>query len=95
MPTISAKIIKHPRKQRDCDICLKPIIGETARLYGCGMEGDPLYVMYLHPACVTGISALRKLQAAQHCVNSDAPLCSACGLEPVYENDLCWNCLPG
>lgn len=25
----------------------------------------------------------------------DAPLCSACGLEPVYENDLCWNCLPG
>jgi hypothetical protein len=75
MPTISAKIIKHPRKQRDCDTCLKPIIGETARLYGCGMEGDPLYVMYLHPACVTGISALRKLQAAQQPVAADGGYC--------------------
>jgi hypothetical protein len=25
----------------------------------------------------------------------DAALCSACGLEPAYENGLCWNCLPG
>jgi hypothetical protein len=25
----------------------------------------------------------------------DAPLCSACGVGPVYENNLCWDCLPG
>jgi len=42
------------------------------------------------PHCFNGeVEAVEQMRAA------DAPLCSACGLEPVYENNLCWNCLPG
>jgi len=77
MPCISASIIKHPRKVRVCPICYKPIVGETARLYGNGCQGDPMFVLHLHPGCVSGKDSLRKLQAAQHRVQSD--VCHGCG----------------
>lgn len=91
MPTISAKIIKHPRTQRACDKCGKPITGRTARLFGSGCEGDPPYVMYLHVDCVTGKDTLRKLQAAQHQVAADTGYtCPDCGSESLVEHR--WHC---
>jgi hypothetical protein len=48
---ISANIIRKPRKKRRCEFCHKEIIGTTLRLYGCACQGDPKYVVYLHPDC--------------------------------------------
>lgn len=88
MPCISASIIKHPRRDRVCPICYEHIKGETARLYGNAEQGDPLYVLYLHPACVTGKESLRKLQAAQHRVQGDkCPSCGGCGIDPLAQGD--------
>ena len=76
MPCISARIIKHPRTDRVCPICYKHIVGETARLYGSAEQGDPLYVLYLHPGCVTGTDSLSKLESAGSCdqVNQPVPV---------------------
>lgn len=46
---ISAKLIKKPRKTRYCDDCNILIETSVLRLYGYGCDGDPPYVLYLHP----------------------------------------------
>jgi hypothetical protein len=48
---ISAILIKNSRMIRYCEHCNKRIEGETLRLYGAGLNGDPPYVIYLHPNC--------------------------------------------
>jgi len=53
MPVISVRVIKNPRKQRLCDECRQPLLGETIRLYGNGLEGDPMYALYLHRECIS------------------------------------------
>lgn len=58
---ISAVIIKHPRKQRNCDNCHRPIVGEVLRLYGMADVGDKPYAVYLHPACDQSKEVARKL----------------------------------
>jgi hypothetical protein len=49
--------------------------------------------------CITFLNMARDeilgMVSAQQQQAPDAPLCSVCGLEPVYENNMCWNCLPG
>lgn len=52
MATISAKLIKNPRKSRYCDDCeedngLLPIV----RLYGYACNGDPKYNLYICVEC--------------------------------------------
>jgi len=59
---ISAKIIQRPRKQRKCDNCFKPIVGETLRLYGMADVGDNPYVVYLHPRCDQSKEVSKKLE---------------------------------
>jgi hypothetical protein len=49
---ISAKIIKNPRKIRDCASCNKAILGEQLRLYGAAHTCDQPYVLYVHPNCI-------------------------------------------
>jgi len=58
---ISAVIIKRPRKQRDCDNCHRPIVGEVLRLYGMAEIGDRPYAVYLHPTCDQSKEVARKL----------------------------------
>jgi len=58
---ISAKIIKRPRKERICDSCYRPIVGEQLRLYGCAEQGDKPYPVYLHPECNKSKEVARKL----------------------------------
>ena len=58
---ISAKIIKRPRKERICDSCYRPIVGEQLRLYGCAEQGDKPYPVYLHPECDKSKEVARKL----------------------------------
>jgi hypothetical protein len=48
---ISARVIKHPRKQRRCENCEKWMNGEQVRLYGAAEKQDPPYVIYVHPEC--------------------------------------------
>lgn len=72
MPCISANIILRPRKRRICPTCSKPIIGKTARLYGNAHQGDPPWVIYLHPECVGGKDSLSKLHAAEQRLQRDA-----------------------
>jgi hypothetical protein len=49
---ISAKLIRSPRKRRRCDDCRTPMQSSHLRLYGYGCEGDPPYVIYIHPECL-------------------------------------------
>jgi len=58
---ISAIIIKRPRKERICDSCYHPIVGEQLRLYGCAEQGDKPYPVYLHPECDKSKEVARKL----------------------------------
>lgn len=51
MPTISARVIKQPQKQRRCDDCTRPIHGWQVRLYGMAFRGDKPYLTYFHPEC--------------------------------------------
>ena len=46
---ISAKLIRNPRKPRHCESCHQQIDGPILRLYGYACDGDPPYVIYLHP----------------------------------------------
>ena len=46
---ISAKLIKNPRNERDCDNCGRAITGSHLRLYGSAHTGDKPYVLFVHP----------------------------------------------
>ena len=46
---ISAKLIKNPRKERDCDNCRRVITGSQLRLYGSAETGDKPYILFVHP----------------------------------------------
>jgi len=50
---VSAKVIENTQKPRECWFCVKTIyIGyPCVRIYGCGVEGDPKYVIYGHIKC--------------------------------------------
>lgn len=60
---ISATVIQKTRSDKWCEFCQKKIqIGGSAiRCYGAGAEGDPPYVVFLHPECL-------------HCENTKAKL---------------------
>ena len=47
---ISAKVIKNPRVKRRCERCLEFIEGSQLRLYGAAHDGEPLYVIFVHPS---------------------------------------------
>lgn len=64
---ISAKLIKKSRVLRRCEECGKKMEpgSSVLRLYGAGMEGDPPYVIYVHPeACRYGNRTDPKIVAA-------------------------------
>lgn len=68
MPTISAKIILNPRKQRRCAIgiyCNGLMAKGTPqmRLYGSGYNGDPKYTVYICMECASK-SYDKKVKAA-------------------------------
>ncbi len=56
MPTISAKLIHRPRKQRYCEMCHKPIEPPQVRMYGSAHECDKPYVIYSCVDCVRGMN---------------------------------------
>lgn len=53
MPTISARVIKKPRKIRFCNGYRHRVLisGPQMRIYGNAFVGDPLYVMYTCLEC--------------------------------------------
>jgi hypothetical protein len=73
---ISAIIIKRPRKERICDSCYHPIVGEQLRLYGCAEQGDKPYPVYLHPECDKSKEVARKLSGGLTPRVLDGALCA-------------------
>lgn len=64
---ISAKLIKKSRVLRKCEECGNTIeLGlSVLRLYGMGTDGDPPYVIFIHPeACKYGVRTDPKIVAA-------------------------------
>lgn len=61
---ISAIGIRKPRVERYCERCGKLIVGTTIRLYGCAMEGDPKYTVYLHSGCAVSQISNEKIKRA-------------------------------
>ncbi len=66
MPIISLSVVKHPRKMRRCDNCLKYIDGETIRIYGMAEIGDKPYDLFLHRSCLVSRDAIARLRAVEH-----------------------------
>lgn len=66
MTTLSARYVRHPRHRYVCDWCSRAISGPYIRLYGRGMDGDPMSTLRLHPAppCISADSCDVKVQAA-------------------------------
>lgn len=60
MTVISAKRIINPQKQRRCEDCSLLIHGQQIRLYGYAETGDPPFVIYCHPECVSQSSETQK-----------------------------------
>ena len=75
---ISAKIIRRPRKERICDSCYRPIVGEQLRLYGCAEQGDKPYPVYLHAECDKSKEVARKLAGGRTQRALDAATPSPC-----------------
>ena len=50
MTMLSARYVRQPRKRYICDWCKRPIAGPYIRLYGNGMDNDPMSTLRLHPA---------------------------------------------
>ena len=63
MGTISAKVIRKPRKRWYCANCGTGPMDEHLRLYGYGCSGDPPWVMRLCIPCGDN-GADKKIQAA-------------------------------
>jgi hypothetical protein len=47
--TLSARYVRQPRRTYWCDWCGRSITGPYIRLYGNGMESDPMHTLRLHP----------------------------------------------
>ena len=74
---ISAKIIEHPRKVRDCEVCKTPMNFRQLRLYGSA-ESDKPYVIYTHVNCGKWDKNVeRKLQAVEPSVQRTCANCGA------------------
>jgi len=64
---ISAKLIKKSRTLRKCEECGDQIeVGSSLlRLYGMATDGDPPYVIFIHPeGCKYGVRTDPKILAA-------------------------------
>jgi hypothetical protein len=64
---ISARMIRYPRKRRNCDQCGADMrMLPCVRLYGCAFEGDPLYTLYICRRCAgeSGDAKVRKANDA-------------------------------
>ncbi len=96
-------IIKGQGRRR---VPLKPTVGRIRRQKGNAMDFEKLFSEYWRKVVAEGDNSLDKKAIARNAFAAglairptthapDAPLCSACGLEPAYENGLCWDCLPG
>lgn len=60
---ISKTIIKHPRKQRKCEVCGRIIDENVVRMYGYAETGDKPYVIYTCNTCAR--FAVDDVEAAQ------------------------------
>jgi hypothetical protein len=75
---ISAKVINHPRKIRDCVVCTLPMNFRQVRIYGAAERSDPPYVIYTHVHCATWDKEIvRKLQAVEQSVQRTCANCGA------------------
>jgi len=68
---ISASIVVMGRRLYKCETCGKTIFASHVRLYGSAEQGDPPFVVRIHPECATR-EVLVKLQAAKHRVKPNA-----------------------
>lgn len=64
MPTISAKVIRSPRKQWKCEMCSILIEGVHLRMYGMAEIGDLPYVVRSCFKCSEHMIADKKVKAA-------------------------------
>lgn len=66
MTTLSARYVKQSRKRYVCDWCEKAISGPYIRLYGRGMDNDPMSTFRLHPTerCCPSTTRDPKVQSA-------------------------------
>lgn len=64
MPTISAKLIRKPRKVWCCEMCGLRIIGAHIRMYGSASRGDKPYVIRVCPGCVAGMNDEKAARAS-------------------------------
>lgn len=48
-PVISASVVRRPRKEHRCSMCMKLIEGPHLRLFGYPHTGDQPYRIRLHP----------------------------------------------
>lgn len=66
MTTLSARFVRRPRRIYVCDWCGRSISGPYVRLYGRGMDNDPMGTLRLHPteACCPSATRDLKTQAA-------------------------------
>lgn len=81
--TISATVIRKPRKLRNCDNCGKLLLSEpTLRLYG-GVDGPPYWVLYSCIECAkpcaeeTTRKAIADYEATQSTLTTAQPVIAA------------------
>lgn len=72
---ISAGVVRAPRGPRRCGTCGRPATGPVLRLYGAAHEGDPPYVLWVHPGCIDAGWAKQepRLRAALAAAATPAP----------------------
>lgn len=71
MPTISAKLIRKPRKTRRCEMCSKYIEGFQVRMYGSAHEHDKPYAIY---SCVNCVQGMNDKKATAALVEAQGPV---------------------
>lgn len=49
---LSVRVIRKPKRVRQCYDCGRDIEGATIRYYGMPDVGDKPYCLYVHPGCV-------------------------------------------